>query len=212
MLSKMLLDEQVVRSATKKAQQKIRKSYDEHVRKKMVQYYLDQYDPKIYKRHAVSPLFLAYCSRSSIVNNGLVVNLWVDETNEDISKYYESRSHYHQGEGEGEGNKWKIMSDIHSMTGKQYMAQRFDLRDQYGDDNGTVMGSWILENFEKGIHPRTNGWPRKKRVRKMKYNPKVDAYSPLDMAKVYSDDFENMDMPYQYIYSEMFKEWKKKFN
>lgn len=207
MLSKMLLDENIVRNATKKAREKIRRSYDANVRKQMVQYYLDQYEPSAYKRRKNSPLFLAYKSRSSIVNGGLTVDVWTEDTDIDIGEYYHSESYYHQ-----DGDTWESMSDIHSITGRQYRANIEFFHDEYGDDHGSVMGSWILDNFEKGIHPRTNGWPRKKWSRKMRYIPKRDTHSPLEMADVYSKDFTNMDMPYQYIYSEMFKEWKKNFN
>ena len=207
MLSKMLLDEDTVRSATKKAREKIKKSYDANVRKKMVQYYLDQYEPKSYKRHKKSPLFLAYKSRSSIVNNGLTVDVWTEDTGIDLEAYYHSNSYYHQY-----GDNWESMTDIHSLTGKEYKSNLEYFHDEYGDEHGSVMGSWILENFEAGIHPRTNGWPRKKWSRKMKYIPKIDSRNPLEMAESYSKDFTNMDMPYQYIYSEMFNEWKKKFN
>lgn len=210
MLSKMLLDEEVVKKATKKARDKIKKSYDANVRKKMIQYYLDQYKPKSYKRHKTSPLFLAYKSRSAIVDGGLAVETWTEETGVDISEFYESNSYYHEDDA-GSG-KWETMSDIHSITGRQYMMNIDYFHDEYNNNHGTVMGSWILENFEKGIHPRTNGWPRKKWSRKMKYNPKIDAYSPIQMADVYSGEFEDMDMPYQYIYSEMYKEWQKRFN
>ena len=218
MLSKMLLDEDVVRNATKKAREKIKKSYDVNVRKKMVQYYLDQYSPKKYKRQENSPLFLAYKTRSSLVNNGLTVDVWSEETGIDLGEYYSSNSYYHGGDIDDDGGdvggsaKWREMTDIHNMTGKQYMLHIDDLRDEYGSDNGTIMGSWILENFEKGIHPRTNGWPKKKYVKKMKYMPKKDNHNPLEMAVLYAKEFKNMDMPYQYIYSEMFKEWKKKFS
>lgn len=210
MLSKMLLDEDVVKKATKKAREKIKKSYDANVRKPMIQYYLDQYEPKLYKRQKNSPLFLSYKTCSQLVNNGLTVDLWTERTGIDIDEYYRSKSYYHQ-----DGNDWESMdkiSDIHSMSGKQYMLNIDSLHDEYGDAHGTVMGSWILENFEKGIHPRTNGWPRKKWSRRMKYMPKQDKNTPLDMLEVYAGDFTDMDMPYQYIYSEMFKEWKKKFN
>lgn len=216
MLSKALLDEEVVRNATKKAREKIKKSYDANVRKPMIQYYLDQYDPTSYKRKDPSPLFLAYQTKSKLVNNGLTVDLWTERTGVDLGDYYSSRSYYHGGDMEDddgvESGGWKSMDEIHHMTGKQYMLNIEDLRDQYGSDNGTVMGSWILDNFEKGIHPRTNGWPRKKWSRKMVYRPKYDNYNPLEMLESYAKDFQDMDMPYQYIYSEMFKEWKKKFN
>lgn len=205
MLSKMLLDEKVVQEATKKAREKIKNAYDKSVRKKMIQYYLDQYSPMSYKRQKNSPLFLAYKTRSKLINNGMVVDLWVEDSGIDISDYYRSHSYYHQ-----DGDVWKSVSEIHNMTGKQYMANIEDLRDQYGDSNGTVQGSWILENFEKGIHPRTNGWPRKKWSRKMKYIPKKDLHTPLEMSEVYAKEFEDLDTPYQYIYSEMFKVWKSK--
>lgn len=222
MLSNMLLDEELVKNATKKAREKIKKSYDSNVRKKMIQYYLDQYSPKKYKRQKNSPLFLAYKTHSSLVDNGLTVDVWTEETGIDLGEYYHSNSYYHKGDidddedgdvnVDGSSGKWREMKEIHNMTGKQYMLQIDDLREQYGRNNGTIEGSWILDNFEKGIHPRTNGWPRKKYVKKMKYNPKYDYHTPLEMADVYAKDFKDMDMPYQYIYNEMFKEWKKKCN
>ena len=210
MLSKMLLDDDVVRNATKKSREKIKKSYDTNVRRPMIQYYLDQYEPKRYKRQKNSPLFLAYKTRSKIINNGLVVDLWTERTGIDLGDYYNSKSYYHQ-----DGSNWESMgniSDIHHMTGRQYMLNIDSFHDEYGDDHGSVTGSWILENFESGIHPRTNGWPKKKYSRAMKYMPKKDTHSPLEMLEVYAKDFTDMDMPYQYIYNEMFKEWKKKFN
>ena len=208
MLSKMLLDEDVVRKATKKARSKIKKSYDSNVRRPMIQYYLDQYKPKRYRRQVNSPLFLAYKTRSKIVNDGLAVSLWTEHTGIDIGEYYESESYYHQN---GNG-RWQSINEIHSITGKQYMLDIDYFHEQYGNARGAVKGSWILENFESGIHPRTNGWPRKKRSRSMKYMPKKDTNTPLKMLEVYTGDFMDMDMPYQYIYNEMFKEWKKKFN
>ena len=216
MLSEMLLNEDLVKRATSKAREKIKKSYDANVRRPMVQYYLDQYDPKKYKRQKNSPLFLAYKSHSKLINNGLSVDVWTERTGIDLGDYYSSRSYYHRGDGDDTGDddnvlsgSWREMRELHNITGKQYMLNMESLREEYGQDNGTVMGSWILDNFEKGIHPRTNGWPRKKRVSKMKYMPKQDPITPLQMLEVYAGDFTDMDMPYQYIYSEMFKEWKK---
>lgn len=206
MLSKMLLDKEVVKSATKKAREKVKKSYDTNVRQAMIQYYLDSYNPLKYKRINPSPLFLAYKTRSELVDNGLSINFWVERTGVDISDYYQSHSYYHQ-----EGDVWKSVSDIHSMTGAQYRLYAEDLREEYESSNGVVQGSWILKNFEAGIHPRTNGWPRKKYSRKMKYMPKRDSATPLNMLDIYANEFSNLDMTYQYIYSEMFKEWKKKF-
>lgn len=206
MLSKMLLDKEVVRNATKKAREKVKKSYDTSVRQEMIQYYLDSYDPLKYKRINPSPLFLAYKTRSELVDNGLSIDFWVERTGVDISDYYQSSSYYHQG-----GGTWRSVSAIHSISGAQYREIAEDLRDEYGSDNGVVQGSWILKNFEAGIHPRTNGWPRKKRSRKMKYMPKYDNSTPLEMLEIYAGEFANLGMTYQYIYSEMFKEWKKKF-
>lgn len=205
MLSKLLLDDEIVRNATKKTRDKVKKSYDTTVRKEMVQYYLDQYEPSIYKRQANSPLFLAYKTRSKLVNDGKTIDLWVEHSGIDISNYYNSSSYYHQT-----GSTWTSVSAIHSMSAAEYKFEAPDLRDEYGYDNGTVQGSWILENFELGIHPRTNGWPRKKRTRRMRYVPKRDKRNPLQMADIYAGDFAAMDMTYQYIYSEMFNEWKKR--
>ena len=222
-LSKMLLDDDVVRNAMKKARQKIKNEYDKNVRKKMVEYYLDQYDPKKYKRHKVSPLLSAYRTRSKIINSGKSVELWVESTGIDISKYYKdkpykSHSYYHGGDIEdddsddgGSSGKWREMTEIHKMSGKQYMLQIDDLREQYGSKNGAVMGSWIIENFDKGIHPRTNGWPRKKYSRQMKYMPKRDSKTPWQMGEKYVSDFNEMDMIKQYLRAELYNEWKKKF-
>ena len=234
MLSEMLLDTETVQMATKKAREKIRKDYDKKVRHGMVQYYLDQYSPTRYKRKIPTPILSAYKTRSKLIENGTVVHLWVERKGIDISseyneKKYRSKSFYHgygdddededinddaandiSGEGE-EDSKWKIMSDIHSITGRQYMLNIDDFHKQFGSSNGTVDGSWILSNFEAGIHPRTNGWPKKKGVRKMIYRPKKDPRTPLQMADEYSQEFMDLDTPYQYIYSEMFKAWQSKF-
>ena len=206
MLSKMLNDEAVIKEATKKAREKIKKSYDKQVRRPMIQYYLDQYDPLSYKRVEPSPLFLAYKTHSALSHGGMMVDVWVERTGIDIGGEHSSDSYYHQ-----DGGNWKSVSDIHDMTGKQYMLNVDSLREKYGESNGTLMGSWILENFEAGKHPRTNGWPRKKWSKKMVYKPKRDRKTPLGMLKIYAKDFQSLDMPYQYIYSEMYKSWKKRF-
>jgi hypothetical protein len=206
MLSKMLLDEKTLQEATKKARNKIRKDYDKKVRVGMVQYYLDQYSPSVYKRQDPSPLFLAYKTRSQLTHNGTVVDLWVERNNIDIGAYYRSNSYYHD-----DGGNWESMTDIHDITGKQYMINVEYFHDEYGGGHGAIEGSWILKNFEAGIHPRTNGWPRKKWARKMKYTEHKDPYTPLQMADLYAKEFEDLDTPYQYIYSEMFKAWQSKF-
>lgn len=215
MLSKMLLDQETVQTATKKAREKIRKDYDKKVRYGMVNYYLSQYSPTIYKRQNPSPILAAYKTRSKLINNGTVVDLWVERSGVDISGAYRSNSYYHQYDSddvEGEDNsKWKEMTDIHEITGKQYMLNIEYFHDEYDEFHGAVDGSWILENFEAGIHPRTNGWPRKKSVRKMIYRPKRDKHTPLEMADRYGQEFMDLDTPYQYIYSEMFKIWQSKF-
>lgn len=197
----------ILREATKKAQPKIKKDYDKKVRKQMVQYYLDSYPKPKYKRIEPSPILLAYKTRTQRIEDGTKVSVWITDTDVDISKYYSSESHYHKDGGTG---KWNIMTDIHSMTGRQYMLNIDELHDEYGDDNGQVQGSWILDNFEKGIHPTTNGWPRKKYSRKMKY---IEVYrgSPLDAAETYADEYFNLDTSFQYILSELDKMWEAMF-
>ena len=206
MLSEMLLDEKTLQEATKKAREKIRKDYDKKVRVGMIQYYLDQYSPSSYKRQDPSPLFLAYKTRSQLTHNGTVVDLWVERKDIDIGAYYHSNSYYHDG-----GGNWESMTDIHNITGRQYMLNLEDFQNELGGGHGSVEGSWILQNFEAGIHPRTNGWPRKKWSRKMKYMEKKDPHTPLEMADIYAQEFQDLDTPYQYIYSEMFKAWQSKF-
>ena len=196
----------VLREATKRARPKIKNDYDKNVRKKMIQYYLSSYTPNSYKRIEPSPLFLAYKTKSKLIHDGTMVEVAVTDTNIDISSFYESKSYYHQ-----DGGSWNSVSGIHNMTGKQYMLQIEDLRDEYGSDNGIVQGSWILENFEAGIHPRTNGWPRKRRSRKMMYMPLKDKRTPLDAAEMYADKYFNLDTSFQYILSELDKMWKKMF-
>ena len=194
-----------LRKATKRAQPKIKRDYDKNVRKKMVQYYLDSYPPESYKRLEPSPLFLAYKTRSVRINDGTAVDVWVTDTGIDIGSYYHSDSYYHQG-----GGSWYSLSQIHSFTGKEYRANMEYAHNQFGKNNGTVEGSWILSNFEKGIHPTTNGWPRKKGVRKMRYIEKKKG-SPLDMAEKYADNYFNLSTSYQYILSELDKMWNEMF-
>jgi hypothetical protein len=172
----------------------------------MIQYYLNRYTPSSYKRISPSPLFLAYETKTKLTQGGDMVEVWTADTGIDISSYYQSSSYYHQ-----DGGEWNSISGIHSMSGKQYMLNIEDLREEYGDSNGVVQGSWILNNFESGIHPRTNGWPRKKYSRKMKYTPKQDNNTPLEMAEAYADKYFNLDTSYQYILSELDKMWKKMF-
>lgn len=205
-LMNMANNPKVLREATKKAQPKIRKDYDKNVRKAMVQYYLDSYEPKAYKRIEPSPLFSAYKTKSKLVQGGTMVEVAVERTKVDIGGNYSSSSYYHQ-----DGGAWSSVSAIHNMTGKQYMMNIEDLRDQYGDSNGVVQGSWVLENFEAGKHPRTNGWPRKKWSRRMNYMPKEDAYTPLEMAETYADKYFNLDTSYQYILSELDQMWEQMF-
>ena len=183
----------------------------------MVQYYLDTYDPLSYKRQDPSPLFLAYKTKSKLVENGTMVEVKVIDTDIDLGDYYSSSSYYHGGandddiDDEQDDGKWKELSDIHNMTGLQYMLHIDDLREQYGRNNGAVMGSWILENFEKGVHPRTNGWPRKKYSKKMVYRPKTIKPTPLQMAEKYADKYFNLDTSYQYILSELDTMWGEMF-
>lgn len=205
-LMNMANNPKVLREATKKAQPKIRKDYDKNVRKAMVQYYLDSYEPKSYKRIEPSPLFSAYKTKSKLVQGGTMVEVAVERTKVDIGDNYSSSSYYHQ-----DGDAWNSVSAIHNMTGKQYMMNIEDLRDQYGESNGVVQGSWVLENFEAGKHPRTNGWPRKKWSRRMNYIPKVDQNTPLEKAETYADKYFNLDTSYQYILSELDQMWEQMF-
>ena len=205
-LMNMAQNPAILREATKKAMPKVKKDYDKNVRKNMIQFYLDSYDPTIYKRLEPSPLFLAYRTKSGLVNGGTAIDVSVVDTDEDISDYYASDSYYHQ-----DGSSWNSVSDIHSMSGKEYMLNIEDLRDEYGYDNGSVSGSWILDNFEKGIHPRTNGWPKKKYVKKMKYVPKKIRPTPLQMAERYADEYFNLDTSYQYVLVELDKIWNEMF-
>ena len=207
MLSKLLLDDEIVKSATKKARNKIKKSYDENVRKKMIQYYLDSYKPKKYKRQEPSPLFLAYKTRSVLGNGGMTVDLWVENTGIDLTDFYHSNSYYHD-----DGDKWESMTDLHSLSGKQYMLNIESLHDEHGSGHGAVQGSWILKNFEAGIHPTTNGWPRKKWSRRMKYIEKRSQFTPLEKLESYAEEFQNMDMQKQYIYNQILNEWNKRLN
>lgn len=201
----MASNPETLRKATKAAQPKVRKDFDKKVRKGMVQYYLDSYEPSIYKRIEPSPIFLVYQTKTQRINDGTKINVWVTNTDVDISKYYSSNSYYHQG-----GNGWESISEIHQYTGRQYFHARDVLRDDYGEDNGSVQGSWIIQNFEAGIHPRTNAWPLKKRVRKMKYDP-IRVKSPLEAAEKYADQYFSLDTSYQYILSELDKMWKEMF-
>ena len=216
-LMSMAQNPATLKKATKKAQPKIRADYDKNVRRAMVQYYLDTYDPLSYKRQDPSPLFLAYKTKSKLVENGTMVEVKVIDTDIDLGDYYSSSSYYHGGandddiDDEHDDGKWKELSDIHNMTGLQYMLHIDDLREQYGRNNGAVMGSWILENFEKGIHPRTNGWPRKKYSKKMVYRPKTIKPTPLQMAEKYADKYFNLDTSYQYILSELDTMWGEMF-
>ena len=205
-LMSMANNPKVLREATKKAQPKIRKDYDKNVRKAMVQYYLDTYTPSLYKRQEPSPLFLAYKTKSKLVQGGTMVEITINESGVDIGSYYQSSSYYHQ-----DGGDWNSVSGIHSMTGRQYMLNIEDLRDEYRDGNGVVQGSWVLENFEAGIHPRTNGWPRKKYSKKMVYRPKKIKPTPLQMAEQYADKYFNLDTSYQYILSELDQMWEQMF-
>lgn len=205
-LMNMANNPKVLREATKKAQPKIRKDYDKNVRKAMVQYYLDSYEPKSYKRIEPSPLFSAYKTKSKLIQGGTMVEVAVERTKVDIGDNYSSSSYYHQ-----DGGAWSSVSAIHNMTGKQYMMNIEDLRDQYGESNGIVQGSWVLENFEAGKHPRTNGWPRKKWSRRMNYIPKVDQNTPLEKAEIYADKYFNLDTSYQYILSELDQMWEQMF-
>lgn len=203
----MASNQAILREATKKAQPKIKKDFDNKVRKQMVQYYLDTYPPKKYKRIEPSPILLAYQTKSKRINDGTMVRVYVTDTGVDISPYYSSESKYHQGGGT---DKWKIMTDIHELTGRQYMSQRYKLRKEYGKDNGEVQGSWILENFERGIHPTTNAWPVRKGVRKMKYT-EVFRGNPLNAAERFADQYYHLDTPYQYILAELDKMWEQMF-
>ena len=205
-LMNMAQNPAILREATKKAMPKVKKDYDKNVRKNMVQFYLDSYDPTSYKRLEPSPLFLAYRTKSGLINGGTAIDISVVDTDEDIGDYYESDSYYHK-----DGGSWNSVSDIHSMTGKEYRLNIEDLRDEYGDSNGTVSGSWILDNFEKGIHPRTNGWPKKKYVKKMKYIQKKIRPTPLQMAEQYADEYFNLDTSYQYVLVELDKMWNEMF-
>ena len=198
-----------LKKATKKAQPKIRADYDKNVRKKMVQYYLDTYEPTSYKRLEPSPLFLAYETKSKLVQGGTMVEVVVNDTGIDIGGFYESSSYYHSGDEDS--GEWEKVSSIHNMTGEQYMLNISDLRDEYGSDNGSIMGSWILENFEAGIHPRTNGWPRKKYSKKMVYKPKKIKPTPLQKAEQYANEYFNLDTSYQYILSVLDTMWEEMF-
>lgn len=195
-----------LREATKKARPKIKKDYDKNVRTKMIQYYLNSYSPNIYKRIEPSPLFLAYETQAKLVHGGTKVNVLATDTGIDLTAYYHSSSYYHQ-----DGDSWSSVSGIHNITGKQYMSMIEELQNEYGDNNGIVQGSWILKNFESGIHPRTNGWPKKKWSRKMQYIPHRDANTPLYMAEVYADKYFNLDTSFQYILTELDKLWQKMF-
>lgn len=221
-LMNMANNPKVLREATKKAQPKIRKDYDKNVRKAMVQYYLDTYDPLSYKRQEPSPLFLAYKTKTKLVYGGTMVEVVVNDSGVDIGGYYNSNSYYHDGEDDEDmkqndsinddsRNKWKMVSGIHNMTGRQYMLDIADLRKEYGENNGVVQGSWILENFENGIHPRTNGWPRKKYSKKMVYRPKKIKPTPLQMAEKYADKYFDLDTSHQYILTELDKMWEQMF-
>ncbi len=205
-LMSMAQNPATLKKATKKAQPKIRADYDKNVRKAMVQYYLDSYEPKSYKRIEPSPLFSAYKTKSKLVQGGTMVEVAVERTKVDIGDNYSSSSYYHQ-----DGGTWNSVNAIHNMTGKQYMMNIEDLRDQYGESNGVVQGSWVLENFETGKHPRTNGWPRKKWSRRMNYMPKVDQNTPLEKAETYADKYFNLDTSYQYILSELDQMWGEMF-
>lgn len=205
-LMNMANNPKVLREATKKARPKIKADYDKNVRKKMIQFYLDTYTPSLYKRKKNSPLFLAYKTKSRLVEDGTMVEVQVNDSGVDLTGMYQSSSYYHQ-----DGDEWRSVSEIHNMTGKQYRLQMEDLRDEYGNSNGIVQGSWILENFEAGIHPRTNGWPRKKWSRKMKYDPLRIKPTPLQKAEEYADKYFNLDTSYQYILSELDKMWEQMF-
>ena len=205
-LMNMANNPKILREATKKARPKIKADYDKNVRKKMVQFYLDTYTPTIYKRQKKSPLFLAYKTKSRLVEGGTMVEVQVIDSGIDLTGMYHSDSYYHQ-----DGDEWRSVSEIHNMTGKKYRANIEDLRDQYGSENGIVQGSWILENFEAGIHPRTNGWPRKKWSRKMRYEEYKIKPTPLQKAEEYADKYFNLDTSYQYILSEFDKMWNKMF-
>ena len=209
-LMSMANNPSTLKKATKKARPKIRADYDKNVRKQMVQYYLDSYDPTSYKRIEPSPLFSAYKTRSKLVQSGTMVEVLVEPSGISLDGIYESNSYYHQ-----EGGAWQSFDDIHGMTGKQYMSLVSVLHDEYdilGGSYGIVQGSWILENFEAGIHPRTNGWPRKKWSKKMKYRPKRDQFTPLEMAEKYADKYFNLDTSYQYILSELDTMWEEMFS
>ena len=205
-LMQMANNPATLKEATKKARPKIKADYDKNVRKKMIQYYLNSYKPLKYRRQSPSPLFLAYKTTSHLSQGGTMVNVSVIDTEIDLGDYYNSNSYYHQ-----DGEEWESVSAIHNMTGKQYKLDAPDLRDEYGSEHGTVQGSWILENFEKGIHPRTNGWPMKKWSRRMKWNPKYDKHTPLEMAETYADKYFNLDTSHQYILTELDKLWRKMF-
>lgn len=205
-LMNMANNPKVLREATKKARPKIKADYDKNVRKKMIQFYLDSYTPTMYKRKKNSPLFLAYKTKSKLVDDGTMVEVGVIDSGVDLTGMYESKSYYHQ-----DGDDWRSVSEIHNITGKQYRLQMENLRDEYGVDNGIVQGSWILENFESGIHPRTNGWPRKKWSRRMKYDPLMIKPTPLQKAEEYADKYFNLDTSYQYILSELDKMWEQMF-
>lgn len=205
-LMSMASNPATLRAATQKARPKIRSDYDKNVRKKMIQYYLDSYTPSKYKRIEPSPLFLAYQTNTKLIKDATAVEVCTTNTEVDIGDYYQSFSYYHQ-----DGNEWNSVSAIHNITGKQYMLNIEDLRDEYGFDNGSVQGSWILDNFEKGIHPRTNGWPRKKYSRRMKYMPYISSISPLEAAEMYADKYFALDTSFQYILTELDKMWHKMF-
>lgn len=205
-LMSMAQNPATLKKATKKAQPKIQADYDKNVVKPMIQYYLDTYDPSSYKRKDPSPLFLAYITKSKLVQNGTMVEVVVDDSGIDIGGYYSSSSYYHQN-----GGDWSSVSEIHNMSGQQYMLDKEDLRDEYGDSNGVVQGSWILENFEAGLHPRTNGWPLNKRSKKMIYNPKKVKPTPVQMAEKYADKYVNLNTSQQYILSELDTMWEEMF-
>lgn len=205
-LMSMANNPETLREATKKARPKIKKDYDKNVRRKMVQYYLDSYRPESYRRQNPSPLFDAYTTKTKLVDGGTMVEVLVTGTDIDLGDYYNSNSYYHQG-----GDEWESMTSIHSLTGRTYMTLKEELQEEYGQMHGTVQGSWILENFEQGIHPRTNGWPRKKWSRKMQWRPKKDNSTPLKMAEEYADKYFNLDTSYQYVLTELDKMWNKMF-